>query len=94
MPLRLLLSLLVLCGLGSLSAAEVLFDRSNLAVWCIVPFDARKRGPEERAAMLEKMGVKKFVHDCRKEHIPQWDEELIALRKHGIELFGWWFRRR
>ena len=73
------------------SAAEGIFDKSNLAAWCIVPFDSAKRGPEERAAMLEKMGVRKFVYDYRKEHIPQWDEELNALKKHHIELLGWWF---
>lgn len=33
-----------------------LFARTNLVAWCIVPFDAKKRGPEERAAMLEKLG--------------------------------------
>ena len=74
----------------SLIAAD-LFDKSNLAAWCIVPFDAKKRGPEERAAMLEKMGIKKFVYDYRAEHIPQWDDELNALKKHHIELMGWWF---
>ncbi|MEN3942330.1 LamG-like jellyroll fold domain-containing protein [Prosthecobacter sp. SYSU 5D2] len=82
--------LCVLAAWTALPAAEV-FDRGNLAAWCIVPFDAKKRGPEERAAMLEKMGVRKFVYDYRAEHIPQWDEELTALKKHGIELFGWWF---
>jgi azurin len=76
---------------GTLHAAADLFDKSNLAAWCIVPFDAGKRGPEERAAMLEKMGVKKFVYDYRKENIPQWDDELNALKKHHIELMGWWF---
>ena len=82
--------LFFLLFVGSLSAAD-LFDKSNLAAWCIVPFDAKKRGPEERAAMLEKMGVKKFVYDYRAEHIPQWDDELNALKKHHIELMGWWF---
>src|SRR5436189_78611 len=26
----------------------VLFARKNLTAWCVVPFDAKKRGPEER----------------------------------------------
>src|SRR5262249_22481128 len=72
-------------------AQQGVFDRDNLAAWCIVPFDAKKRGPEERAAMLEKLGFKKFVYDYRAEHIPQWDEELSSLKKHHIELLGWWF---
>ncbi|NBV34700.1 MAG: sugar phosphate isomerase/epimerase, partial [Proteobacteria bacterium] len=57
----------------------------------MVPYDSKRRGPEERAAMLEKLGISKLVYDYRKEHIPQWDAELAALAKHHIELLGWWF---
>src|SRR4051812_29449182 len=76
-----------------LSAFEpaALFGKNNLAAWCIVPFDAKKRGPEERAAMLEKLGFTQFVYDYRKEHIPTFDAEVEALRKHRIKLIGWWF---
>ncbi len=89
---RLLAALLLtaLCLPGTLRAADP-FDHSNLAAWCIVPFDAAKRGPEQRAAMLEKLGIHKFVYDYRKEHIPQWDDEMAALKRHHIELLGWWF---
>ncbi len=76
----------VVCG-----ADVSLFDQKNLAAWCIVPFDKAKRGPEERAAMLEKLGFTKFVYDYRKEHIPTFDAELEALKKHHVELTGWWF---
>jgi glucose dehydrogenase/sugar phosphate isomerase/epimerase len=41
--------------------------------------------------MLEKLGIKRFAYDYRKEHIPTWDAELEALKKHGIELTAWWF---
>lgn len=67
------------------------FQRGNLVAWCIVPFDAKKRGPEERAEMLEKLELHRLAYDWRDEHIPQWDEELAALKKHGIELTAWWF---
>ncbi|MDZ4288566.1 MAG: LamG-like jellyroll fold domain-containing protein [Prosthecobacter sp.] len=87
---RLLLPIL-LCLSALSQAAEPLFAKSNLAAWCIVPFDAKKRGPEERAAMLEKLGFTKFVYDYRAEHVPQWDDELTALKKHNVELYGWWF---
>ena len=59
--------------------------------WCIVPFDGQKRGPEDRAAMLEKLGFKHFAYDYRAEHIPTWDDELDALKRHGISLDAWWF---
>ena len=45
------------------SADHQLFARTNLMAWCIVPFDAKKRGPEERAAMMERLGFKHFAYD-------------------------------
>ncbi|MES2707245.1 MAG: DUF6797 domain-containing protein [Verrucomicrobiota bacterium] len=75
---------------GAAPAGEV-FDQANLAAWCIVPFDSKKRGPEERAAMLEALGIRKLAYDYRAEHIPTFDAELEALKKRGIELTAWWF---
>lgn len=72
-------------------SAESLYSRDNLVAWCIVPFDAKKRGPEERAAMLEKLGFKHFAYDWRAEHIPTFDAEIDALKKHNVELSAWWF---
>ena len=74
-----------------LASAGELLDHENLVAWCIVPFDAKKRGPEERAQMLEKLGFKHFAYDYRAEHVPTFDAELDALKKHGIELTAWWF---
>jgi len=71
--------------------AQGLFARTNLVAWCIVPFDSQKRGPEERAAMLDRLGVKRLAYDWRAEHIPTFDAEVAALQKHGIELTAWWF---
>jgi sugar phosphate isomerase/epimerase len=68
-----------------------LFARTNLAAWCIVPFDAKARGPEERAAMLEKLGFKLFAYDYRANHIPSFDAEMDALGRHHIRLLAWWF---
>jgi sugar phosphate isomerase/epimerase len=68
-----------------------LFAQTNLVAWCIVPFDAKKRGPEERAAMLEQLGLKRLAYDYRAEHIPTFDAEIAALKQHGIELTAWWF---
>ena len=68
MPLldRLALGLIVaLAAIFPLVAADTpktvttaIFERKNLVAWCIVPFDARNRTPEDRAAMLEKLGFK------------------------------------
>lgn len=72
-------------------AAAGLWAHDNLVAWCAVPFDANKRGPEERAAMLAKLGFKHFAYDWRAEHVPTFDAEIAALQKHGIDLLAWWF---
>lgn len=90
----LLLTLAFGTGMTSLAAqlpATGLFAQTNLVAWCIVPFDAKQRGPEERAAMLEQLGLKRLAYDYRAEHIPTFDAEIAALKKHGIELTAWWF---
>lgn len=66
------------------------FARDNLVAWCIVPFDAKQRGPKERAEMLAGLGIKRVAYDWRDHHVPQWDEELDQYKKHGIELVGFW----
>src|SRR6185295_9530942 len=67
-------------------AGEGLFARTNLVAWCIVPFDAKKRGPEERGQMLEQLGIKKLAYDWRAEHIPTFDAEVAAMKRHGVGL--------
>ncbi len=68
-----------------------LFARDNLVAWCIVPFDGKKRGPEERAAMLHRLGLRRFAYDWRAEHLPTFDAEIKALKKHDIRLHAVWF---
>ena len=77
------------CSVGTLHAAD-LFDKANLAAWCIVPFDAKKRTPEQRAEMLAKMGIHKAAYDWRQEHVPEFEREILAYQKHGIEMFAFW----
>ncbi|WP_397569818.1 DUF6797 domain-containing protein [Schlesneria sp. T3-172] len=85
------LASLVLSPVSVVHAADDLFRDENLVAWCIVPFDSKKRGPEDRAAMLEKLGFSKFAYDYRAEHIPTFDAEIEALKRHNVELTAWWF---
>lgn len=62
----------------------------NLHAWCVVPFDAKKRTPGERAAMLQKLGFKRFAYDWRPVHVPTFEAEVVALKERGIELVAWW----
>ena len=84
-----LLAVLLLAPVSRLAAD--IFDRTNLVAWCIVPFDSKKRGPEERAQMLERLGIHRLAYDWRSEHVPSFDTEIEALQRHHIELTAWWF---
>jgi sugar phosphate isomerase/epimerase len=68
-----------------------LFARENLVAWCVVPFDGQKRSPEQRAEMLARLGFKKYAYDWRAEHLPTFEREVVALKKHNIELTAVWF---
>jgi quinoprotein glucose dehydrogenase len=93
--MRFFLFMLLGAALGASPARAAegadLFARDNLVAWCIVPFDARQRGPEARAEMLSRLGFKKFAYDWRDEHIPTFDEEIEMLTRYGVELTAWWF---
>jgi hypothetical protein len=66
------------------------FARDNLVAWCVVPFDAKSRGPAERAAMLKRLGFTKAAYDWRDAHVPTFEDEILEYRKHGIEYFAFW----
>jgi hypothetical protein len=84
-------SALILSPLAAHAAdAAKLFDQKNLAAWCIVPFDSLKRSPAQRAEMLERVGITKVAYDWRAEHVPQFEEEILEYKKHGLEFFAFW----
>ena len=69
--------------------ASVFADR-NLVAWCIVPFDAKKRSPAERAEMLKRLGIRKVAYDWRAEHVASFEDEILQYKKHGLEYFAFW----
>ena len=71
-------------------AAKSIFAKNNLVAWCIVPFDAKQRGPEERARMLHGLGIRRLAYDWRDKDIPTFDQEVDALAKYGIKLQAFW----
>jgi len=85
---------IILCASASLreSAAETPANlrTENLVAWCIVPFDAKQRGPAERAEMLKRLGLKRSAYDWRKQHVAEFEEEILQYQKHGIEYFAFW----
>jgi sugar phosphate isomerase/epimerase len=76
------------------ATAPDLFRKENLAALWIVPYDAKKRGPEDRAKMLRELSLTKLAYDWRNEHIPTFDAEIEAMQKHGVEITAWWYPGR
>ena len=66
------------------------FAKDKLVAWCIVPFDAKQRGPAARAAMLKRLGLKRVAYDWRAQHVKEFEEEILQYKKHGLEFFAFW----
>ena len=64
----------------------------KLAAWCIVPFDAKKRTPTQRAEMLKRLGIKRCAYDWRGEHVMEFEEEITA--NFSMEAFTSYHGRR
>ncbi|MDG2130328.1 MAG: hypothetical protein P8K08_20175 [Fuerstiella sp.] len=98
MTMRTSISALVavtLCHLGiSLMAGDPpttgIYAQDNLVAWCIVPFDANKRGPAERAEMLARLGFRHVAYDWRAEHVATFEEEILQYKKHNLNYFAFW----
>jgi alpha-L-fucosidase len=69
---------------------QSLLARPNLVAWCLVPYDAKQRGPAERMAMLSRLGFDQYVWDWREQHLAELPEEIKASREAGISLRGAW----
>ncbi|QDT63135.1 DUF6797 domain-containing protein [Calycomorphotria hydatis] len=85
-------ALLLVGSIGQFRSSEAgeLFPQEQLVAWCIVPFDASKRGPVARTAMLKELGIGKCAYDWRNEHVPTFEEEFLEYQRQGIELFAFW----
>lgn len=90
-PGCLVLSLFFSCQQTRIQGEKSLFAKDNLVAWCIVPYDNQKRSPEERAEMLNKLGIFRFAYDWRTEHLPTMAEEIRTIKAHGIKLESVWF---
>ena len=65
-------------------------QRARIAAARIVAYDAPDRTPDQRAAMLTRVGLTRIVWDWREEHALRFAPELDALERHGIAIVGLW----
>jgi sugar phosphate isomerase/epimerase len=89
--LILALIILVSCETKDQGDNKLVFAKSNVMAWCVVPFDSLERGPQERAAMLKELGITKLAYDWREKHLPTFPDEIKALKDNQIELTAVWF---
>lgn len=69
---------------------QSIWDRANLVAWSVGPYDSNKRGPEERAEMLQRLGFKGYAYYWIPTDMPSFEAEIQAMKRHGIALRGWW----
>ena len=70
--------------LAQKSNPKSIYSKDNLIAWCIVPFDSKNRNSEERAQMLNDLGINKLAYDWREKHVPTFDDELNALNRRLV----------
>lgn len=73
------------------NASAAAWTRADLQAWCIVPFDAKQRTPEQRAQMLLDLGLRRYAYDWRAEHSPEFEREIRVMQANGIAITAWWF---
>ena len=59
-------------------------NRAKLVPWCIVPFDASKRNPEERAKMLVRLGLKRSAYDWRPNMFLSSRRKFFNIKNMGL----------
>jgi sugar phosphate isomerase/epimerase len=65
-------------------------NMDQVYAWCIVPFDAVKRNPEQRIAMLQELGIKKYAYDWRDIHLDEMVGEWQLAKQNNIEVSAVW----
>ena len=76
----------------STTAQPAIFARSNLvALVHLCRSTRRNAGPKSGPKCSSGSESRRFAYDWRAEHIPTFDAEVEACKRHGIELTAWWF---
>jgi hypothetical protein len=81
------------------SEANSLWAHDNLVAWEVIPFDSLKRGPEDRAKMFKRLGIRHYAYLNYPDLEPkdpgqfrlQVDAEIEAMQRYGIDIIAWYF---
>lgn len=75
---------------ASEAEAGSIWDVSNLVAWSVGPYDSVDRTPEERAQMLQDLGIERYAIYWIPAEVSKWRDQIQAAKDHGITLQGWW----
>lgn len=68
------------------------FAKSNVHAWAYEEYDPVKRTPEERAIVVKELGLSKAAYIVRNDtRAKEFEDYLLAYRRHGVELVAVWF---
>jgi len=81
--------------------AGSLWAHDNLHVWEVANRDLNKRGPDERAQMLKRLGIRHYAYLSRQDPYGKEpdintsqlviDAEIEAMQRNGLDIRAWYF---
>lgn len=85
--LRLNISVLLIVFASAINCkAQHLMEVSEVSPWCIIGFDSKNRGVEERIAMLKELGITKYGYNRGNGKYDEMEEEFQLARENDIEI--------
>jgi sugar phosphate isomerase/epimerase len=82
----------IACALSLTATAAVdhsLWDHRNIVACVVNHFDAKARSPEDTAQMFNRLGITKLSYNWREVDVPNFDTEIDAMHKHGVQIVAW-----
>ena len=78
-------------GMSAARGVASPFAKHNLHAWAYEEYDAIKRTPDERAQVLQDLGITKAGYICRNAaRVAEFEAYVKAYQKAGIELISVW----
>ncbi|NND78996.1 MAG: hypothetical protein HKN53_03800 [Maribacter sp.] len=81
-----ILLLLVLFLISCSNERQDLINVDEVSPWCIIGFDSLDRTPEQRIAMLNELGIKKYGFNRGKGDLSKMKDEFYLARENEIEI--------
>jgi hypothetical protein len=81
--------------------ADSIWVGNNRVAWEAAPYDTKKRNPEQRAQMFQRLGIRHYAYLSSTDPWDSMDDvntsqrdvnaEIEAMQRHGIDILAWYF---